>query len=58
MLDKIKEIAESVWEFIKGIFALIAIVIIFTAIAFIVVFGVLLSVWCFDKLLLGGVQFG
>ena len=58
MAEKIKEIAEDTWEFIKSILALIFIVLIFTTIAFGVVFAVLLSVWCFDKLMLGGVIFG
>ena len=58
MEEIIKEIVDSIWEFIKGIGSLVFIIFIFSLLMFLVLTGAYLAIKAFDWLILGGVFFG
>ena len=58
MKDKIKEIVEGAWEFIKAVLALVLVAFLFSIICFLAISAVGGALWLFDYLFLGGVIFG
>lgn len=58
MKHRIKEIAENIWDAVCGIAGMIYLAFIFCLLCFLAITAVFGALWCFDKLILGGVIFG